>query len=131
MTCGWVFLISNRTVFLLHFYIVLIKMFVEKNFFYWKKGKSTRVFLYGSISGLFAYLFKDLIQCEFDICDQRLHDKTLSYVNWCTPIYHCVKSVRIRSYSGPYFPAFGLNIQPKYGKLRTEITPNMDTFYVV
>ena len=22
---------------------------------------------------------------------------------------HCVKSVRIRSYSGPYFPAFGLN----------------------
>ena len=24
---------------------------------------------------------------------------------------HCVKSVRIRSYSGPYFPAFGLNTQ--------------------
>ena len=23
--------------------------------------------------------------------------------------YHCVKSVRIRSYSGPYFPTFGLN----------------------
>ena len=23
--------------------------------------------------------------------------------------YHCVKSVPIRSYSGPYFPAFGLN----------------------
>ena len=23
--------------------------------------------------------------------------------------HHCVKSVRIRSYSGPYFPAFGLN----------------------
>ena len=22
---------------------------------------------------------------------------------------HCVKSVRIRSYSGPYFSAFGLN----------------------
>ena len=22
---------------------------------------------------------------------------------------HCVKSVRIRSYSGPYFPAFGIN----------------------
>ena len=22
---------------------------------------------------------------------------------------HCMKSVRIRSYSGPYFPAFGLN----------------------
>ena len=26
-------------------------------------------------------------------------------------VYHCVKSVRIRSYSGPYFPAFGLNTE--------------------
>ena len=24
---------------------------------------------------------------------------------------HCVKSVRIRSYSGPHFPAFGLNTE--------------------
>ena len=24
---------------------------------------------------------------------------------------HCVKSVRIRSYSGPYFPALGLNTE--------------------
>ena len=24
---------------------------------------------------------------------------------------HCVKSVHIRSYSGPYFPAFGLNAE--------------------
>ena len=24
-------------------------------------------------------------------------------------IYHCMKSVRIRNYSGPSFPAFGLN----------------------
>ena len=27
---------------------------------------------------------------------------------------HCVKSVRIRSYSGPHFPAFGLNME-RYG----------------
>ena len=27
---------------------------------------------------------------------------------------HCVKSVHIRSYSGPYFPAFGLNME-RYG----------------
>ena len=53
---------------------------------------------------------------------------------------HCVKSVRIRSYSDPYFPTFGLNterygvslrIQSKYGKIRTRITPNTDTFYAV
>ena len=24
---------------------------------------------------------------------------------------HCVKSIRIRSYSGPYFPEFGLNTE--------------------
>ena len=50
---------------------------------------------------------------------------------------HCVKSVRIRSYSGPHFPAFGLNtylycvslrIQSECGKMRTRITPNTDTW---
>ena len=53
---------------------------------------------------------------------------------------HCVKSVRIRSYSGPHFPAFGLNtkryyvslrIQSKCWKMRTRITPKADTFYAV
>ena len=53
---------------------------------------------------------------------------------------HCVKSVRIRSFSDPYFATFGLNkeiyyvnlgIQSKYGKMRTRKTPNMDTFYPV
>ena len=50
---------------------------------------------------------------------------------------HCVKSVCIRSYSGPYFPTFRLNteryseslrIKSKYDKMRTRITPNTDTF---
>ena len=53
---------------------------------------------------------------------------------------HCVKSDHIRSYSGPYFPAFGLNrdryevsfrIQSEYEKIRTRITPNTDTFHEV
>ena len=59
-------------------------------------------------------------------------------------VIHCVKTVRIRSYSGPYFPAFGLNtdqnnseyghfsrsdgvslrIQSECGKIWTRITPN-------
>ena len=54
--------------------------------------------------------------------------------------YHCVKSVRVRGFSSPYFPVFGLNakrfgvslrIQSKYGKIRTKQTPNTDTFHVV
>ena len=53
---------------------------------------------------------------------------------------HCVKSVRIRSFSGPYFPAFGLNrerygislrIQTECGKIRNSKTSNIDTFHAV
>ena len=52
----------------------------------------------------------------------------------------CVKRVRIRSYSGWHFPAFGLNmeryevslhIQSECGKMRTRITLNTDTFQAV
>ena len=51
-----------------------------------------------------------------------------------------MKSARIRSFSRPYFPAFGLNterysvsvrIQYKYGKIRTRKTPNTNTFHAV
>ena len=43
---------------------------------------------------------------------------------------HCVKSVRIRSFAAPHFPAFGLvslRIQSECGKIRTRKTPNTDT----
>ena len=62
-------------------------------------------------------------------------------------IIHWVKRVRIRSYSGPHFsqifphldgirrdteylPVFSPNTG-KSGKMRTKITPNMDSFYAV
>ena len=43
--------------------------------------------------------------------------KKCNNINHIFPNYHCVKRVRIRSYSGPYFPVFGLNTDqnnPKY-----------------
>ena len=55
-------------------------------------------------------------------------------------IFHCVKSIRIRRFSDPYFPVFGLNtersevsprIQSKCRKKQTWKTPNMDTFHAV
>ena len=52
-------------------------------------------------------------------------------------IPHCVKRVRIRSYSGPYFPAFELNtnIQSNYEysvRVRENTDQNnKDTFYAV
>ena len=54
--------------------------------------------------------------------------------------HHCVKSVPIRSCSGPYFPVFGLNleicfvnleIQSEYGKKQTTQIVNTDIFYAV
>ena len=33
-----------------------------------------------------------------------------------SPYDQCVKSVRIRSFSGPYLPAFGLNADKKNSK---------------
>ena len=47
--------------------------------------------------------------------------------------YHCVRSLRIRNYFGPHFPAFGQNTE-RYGVFsfqRTKVTPNTDTFHAV
>ena len=54
--------------------------------------------------------------------------------------FHCVKSVRVRSFSGPYFPTFELNterysvplrIQSEFGKMRNRKIPNTETFHAV
>ena len=51
-----------------------------------------------------------------------------------------MKSVRIRRFSGPYSPAFGLNterysvslrIKSECGKIRTRKTPNTDNFHAL
>ena len=42
--------------------------------------------------------------------------------------YHCVKSAKYGIFSGPYFPAFGLNTERYYGP---ENTPYLDTFHAV
>ena len=53
---------------------------------------------------------------------------------------HCIKSARIRSYSGWNFPAFNLNterysvalhVQSEWGKMWTRIALNTDTFHAV
>ena len=62
-------------------------------------------------------------------------------------ISHCVKNVRIRSYSGPHFSrifriwteygeilrisSYSVRMQENAGKMRTKITPNTDNFCAV
>ena len=57
------------------------------------------------------------------------------WARYCT--VHCVKSTRIRSFSGLHFPSFGLNtesISPYSVRIwenTDQKTPNMDTFHAV
>ena len=69
--------------------------------------------------------------------DEKLPTISVQFLN---SNQNCVKSVRIRSYSGLHFPAFGLNtdrcgvslhIQSECGKMWTRTTPNTDTFNAV
>ena len=46
-------------------------------------------------------------------------------------VWHCVKCVGIRGFSGPYFPTLSLRIQAESGKVRTRKTPNTDTFHAL
>ena len=45
--------------------------------------------------------------------EKFLFVNTYTYIDFLfnLGIYHCVKSVRIRSFTGSYFPAFGLNTE--------------------
>ena len=45
--------------------------------------------------------------------------------------YDCLKSVRIWSFSGPYFPAFGLPYSVRMQENKDQKTPNTDTFHAV
>ena len=96
----------------------------------------------GKVGGLTCHTVCTVLNCllsnwRFDNLNY-LH--SYFHESWLISNFHCVKSVRIRSYSGPHFPAFGLNmerysvslrIQSEYGKMRTRTTPNTDTFYAV
>ena len=62
------------------------------------------------------------------------------YIDKILGNYHCVKSVCIWSFYGPYFPTFGLNterysvshrIQFEYRKMRTRKTLKSNTFLTV
>ena len=69
----------------------------------------------------------------------RHNDATFIHSFQLLSIELSAKSVRIQSFYGPYFHAFGLNtmtyvflrIQSKCEKIRTRKTSNTDTFHVV
>ena len=75
----------------------------------------------------------------FDMQSNTLHFFTI-FLFFNLSFIQCVKSVQIRSFSSPYFPAYGLTtrtlrIQSECGKIRTRKNPvfwhfsRSDTFY--
>ena len=54
-------------------------------------------------------------------------------IEQCRNSSHCVKSLRIQSFSDPYFPrhVVSLRTQSECRKIRTRKTSNTDTFYEV
>ena len=61
-----------------------------------------------------------------------LHDKFIADI-WEIFLFiiHCVKNVQIESFSGPYFPTYGLNIYVVNLRIQSEKTSYLDTFHVV
>ena len=98
-------------------------------------------FLMKGFQAFIFILFRSLLITLFHVFKVlQLIDPPLSSIHFRTPNHHCMKSVRIRSYSGPHFSIFGLKterysvslrIQSEYGKMQTRITPNTNTFYEV
>ena len=78
-----------------------------------------------------------MFQSSFFSRSLKWHHIKNSQVFWDVP---CVKSVRIRNFSGPHFPAFGLNteryslslrVHSECRKIRTRKTTNTEVFYAV
>ena len=122
-------------------------MLITKNYLHYLKHKK---YLSKSIqtfpdSALFVKICFPILKISF-------HSRSFSFALWeieieqilliqlIFDISHCVKSVSIRSFSGPYFPPFRVNaekyglsphIQSKCGIIRTRKTPNTFTFHAV
>ena len=83
--------------------------------------------------------FKRGLDFTIRFCQKRPKQNIFLSCAICQTSYR-VESICIWSFSGPYFPAFGLNterysvfirIQYDCGKIQVRQTPNTDTFYVV
>ena len=75
---------------------------------------------------------------KFKTLSNKTNQSQMNLSCYFCEMYYCVKSIHIRSFSGPYFSAFGLNseiygvslrIHSECGKIWTRKTPNADTFH--
>ena len=67
--------------------------------------------------------------------EKRRKNKDVSNIIKITTEYSLCESVRIRSFSGPYFPhirtEYSVSYRSECGKIQTRKTPNTDNFHAV
>ena len=114
---------------------VNVNNYLNRKFYDFQSKLESNSFKLQILFLVFSLMFYHIFLKQSWIKDKNIW---ISYINFSAQ--YCVKSVHIRSYSGPHFPAFGLNaeryfvslrIQFECGKVRTRITPNTNTFYAV
>ena len=114
--------------------ILYLKFYFEINF------KTSVIYLKLLMLFFFNTIFKKNFKQMFPLHTPWKYQKSSSFYFCLSEIskfcFHCVKSIFIRSFSGPYFPTFppntegysvSLRIQSECGKIRTTKTPNTDT----
>ena len=109
-----------------------------------RQSTSCRIFFTSRVLSL--YINTSIIRrylkylCSYTSVLVRIKQHEILDIRRYTKYLRSIKSVRIWSYSGPYFPTFRLNterygvslrIQSECGKIQARITPNTDTFHTV
>ena len=83
----------------------------------------------------FTFSTRSFLVSHFQSTMNRCKARSINHID-----YHCVKTIRVWSFSGPHFPIFGLNterypvslgIQSECGKMQTRKTSNTDTLHAV
>ena len=80
----------------------------------WKFRKNSQENTYNAVSFLI-----NLQTWDLQIHEKRNSDRGV-FLKFLRTL-QCVKSVRIRSFSGPYFPAFWIRRDTEYGEIRPQI----------
>ena len=96
--------------------------------------KCDQIHMFLRICFLKKFLEGNLIFCEVLPFNRMYYLNKILRTKWSIfDAKHCLKCIRIRSYSGPYFVAFSLNtrIKSEFGKMRTRITPNADAVHAM
>ena len=79
-----------------------------------QKGHCPKVVFFSQFD-IYIYIFVDILSVFFFVSTVI---KKLQVRKGLPPNFHCVKSIRIRSFSGMYFPAFGLNTDQKNSNIK-------------